>query len=265
MPSLEFAAALMLAGQAAPPASDPCRQYQDQIVSPITMDAAIARFAAVPLDKGEFESSAAFAARQRAALGGELGPMIIGMEPERRHIKYDADAQRLTIERYLFDNSNLAHDIVFGPGTPLHRRIRYSSTGNVGVVISQAETVSGSYEASNAYGAGARVTRLHRVTKAIFDREGDSFSSLFPRGTPQVLVDVRMSPEAAARVKPQLQVAFAVEPKSPYLARGVGSVGRPTISRPIEITNEVTVILADIQCALLMDGSNQVLGSFPTQ
>jgi hypothetical protein len=258
-----IAAALSLAASAPAIAQDVCARYQDMIVAPITIQSALARFANVPTEKGEFETTAQFAARQAAAVGGAVGPIIISKEVDPQYIRYDADAQRLTIQTYLFDNANFSHDVVFGYGTPLHDRVTYSALYNTDVVISQSETPAGSYRASNAFGANVEVTRIRRRTFAVF--EGQSAQSgLFANGGGPVLVQVSMPPAQAQTIKPQLRIAFVVTPRSPYIARGTGAANRPSISYPFEITEEVTVLMADIQCALLTDSGNRVLGAFPT-
>jgi hypothetical protein len=141
-----------------------CLSYQDQIVQPITIDAALARFKNATLTKDEFETSAQFEARQRAALGDHISPQIISKEVDPQYIQYNADTQDFVVQTYLFDNANISYSVLGYPGP-----IKTGLMSNVDVVISETETPAGSYEASNAYGAKATVVKVDRVTKGIWD------------------------------------------------------------------------------------------------
>jgi hypothetical protein len=168
----------------------------------------------------------------------------------------------LTIESYAFDNANINYLAVFGPvdGTTLE------DSSNVDTVIEQVDTPAGEYSATNSFGVKARVEKVHRNTNAIFDRQGELGirDGLF--GMPnRDWMSFPLTPVAAQVVKPKLRIAFAVVPKAPYLLKGEGHSGRPTIDRPVDVEETVTLLVGDIQCALLMDNTNKVLGSFPTQ
>lgn len=240
---------------------DVCPSYQNQVIQPISIDAAIAKFKGADLVKDEFETSAQFEARQYAALGNSVGPLVISKDVNLEYVKYNADAQDFIIETYLFDNTNMSYSVLSYPGL-----IRTGLLGNVDVVISETETAGGSYEASNAYGAKATVVKVDRVTKGIWERQISSISGdLFNTGrSDSILFKMTLSPEKARFIKPQLRIAFLVMPKAPYLVKGRGIVGKTTITRPIEVNDDLTVLVGDIQCAFLTDGSSKVLGSFPT-
>lgn len=241
--------------------ADVCKSYQEQVIQPITIDAALARFKGAQLRRDEFETSAQFQARQQAAIGGTIGPLIISKAVDPQYIKYDADTQQFTVQTYLFDNANMDYNVLGNP-----KLIAPGTIGNVDAVISETETPADSYEATNSYGAKATIMKLNRVTKGVWERPwGSMLNDLFATGTKgSTLVALTLAPDRARLIKPQLRIAFLVVPQAPYVVRGVGTVGRTTVTRPIEITNDLTVLVADIQCAFLTDATNKVLGSFPT-
>lgn len=75
-----------------------------------------------------------------------------------------------------------------------------------------------------------------------------------------------MAPEEAKLLKPTLQLAFVVTPKPPcYLSAIYEYPSRPTITTPREITNEVSVLIADFRCGLVLDKDNKVIGAFETR
>lgn len=92
-------------------------------------------------------------------------------------------------------------------------------------------------------------------------------SSLFPAAEEKryAVGQLRLAPEGARRLRPQLKSAFVVAPKEPYLIKDQQKVGEPTISTPLDVTEDFSILVADIQCGLLMDGSNKVLGPYPTR
>jgi hypothetical protein len=213
------------------------------------------------IKKDEFETTVNFHNRQKLAINNVSDNFIIAKDVDQKYLRYDADTQLFTIQTFLFDNENMNYDFI-EKSTSFEAGV----LGNVDVVISQTDTQVGSFVASNSYGTKATVTKLNRVTKGIWERPSQSmFTDLFLTGTSgSTLVSMKLAPERAKIIKPQLKIAFLVTPKPPYVVRGVGKIGKTTINRPIEIVNDLTVLVGDIQCGFLMDSSNTVLGSFPT-
>ena len=87
--------------------------------------------------------------------------------------------------------------------------------------------------------ATVKVLKTDRTTTVIFDRPGRSG-------------------------KEELRIAFVVAPKAPYLVTGRRKANTPTIRNRRHITENFTILVADIQCGLLMDGAGTVLGAYPT-
>jgi hypothetical protein len=222
--------------------------------------------------RGEYETTAQYEARRSASVGGS-GPLIILKTPEGRdkYIRYDADAGRLGIQTYAFDNTGFDAWYAFY-GTPAAQALDPSTLGNLDVVISQDEKAAGTYQGQNAYGARWTVTRINRTTQAIFDRaltprEGMS-RGLFPSAdsAPYMAGFLEISPEEAQRIKPVMKLAFVVEPREPYVVRNnYSGRGRITIQNPNDVTENSTVLIGDIQCGLALDANNKVLGAFPTR
>ena len=160
-----------------------CSSYLGTAVQAISIDAAFATLGKVPGVKSEYETRAQFAARQAAAASS--APLIIAAPIDLKYVRYDADAQMLQLSLYALDNRNVGYADLFGYGTPYDDKVAYGAFANKDVVIGEREGATGSYVGRTALGARARVTRVARITKAIFDREaepsqGDLFDSHGP-------------------------------------------------------------------------------------
>lgn len=132
--------------------------------------------------------------------------------------------------------------------------------------------MTGSYEASNSFGAKANVASITRSVKVIFDRGpklGGKPETLFPGSiTANFNVNpvgvLRMSPEQARILKPRLRLAFVATPYQPYVIRGTTKFGKVTFQNPRDISYSFTMLTADIHCGLVMDLDGKVLGAYPT-
>lgn len=244
-----------------------CSAYVGTTVSPKSFDAAAQAFSSLA-PKGEFETTAAYEARRSGALGGVSGPLLVSKEPEdRKYFEYDADDQRLTIKSYAFDNTGFdAWGAFYSAG--YYGKIEASTVGNIDAVISQADKPAGTYEASNSFGAKATVLKIARTTKAIFERKSDSISGgLFPQAdkSPYSAGVLELGPSEAQQLKPQLRLAFVVEPKEPFFVKGTRSVGETTVRNPTDITENFSILIADFRCGLVLDGSSKVLAAYATR
>jgi hypothetical protein len=248
-----------------------CSAYVGQTVQPQSFDNAVARFAGLT-PKSEFETTAQFEARQAQALAGAGGPLIIEKAPDdRKFFEYDADAQALRILPFAFDNKFFpAWEAFYAAG--LNGSLNVNVNDNVDAVISEDERATGSYEASNAYGAKATVVSLTRTVQVIFDhgpKLGGRRETLFPGSiTDDYKVNpvgvLAMSPDQARLMKPGLRLAFVATPYRPFLVRGTTKFGKVTFQNPRDITYSYTILTADIQCGLVMDESGLVLGAYST-
>jgi len=248
-------------------AQDQCASYVGTTIAPISFDSATSKFGKLQ-PKGEFETTVQYEARKAAALQGSTGALIISKAPEdRKYIEYNADTQKLRVLSYAFHNSN------FDPWTAFYSAkidksvLDANTSGNYDVVISQTDLPTGTYTGTNSFGAKTRIVKVTRTTKAIFDRKAPSILNdyLFPAAAKEPVVgEFSLPPAEAAVLKKTMKLAFVVVPKEPYLVRSTSSRGRPTIQNPRDITENFSILIADIQCGLATDASNKVIGAYPT-
>ncbi len=223
---------------------------------------------ALPTTKGEYETSAAFEARVAAVRDTMPATFIIQGIFDAEYVTYDADAGVLKVRAYALRNLNTDYDYVFGYGSIYYEKVKYSSLGNRDVVVFQSETPTGSYVATNAFGAKVTVRKARRLQQAIFEGEAarygeDIFVEQAP-GVEALLGTVRMTIPEAQALKATGKVAFVVKPQWPYYAEGT-HLWEATNSNPLEVTNPIQVIVGDIQYGLLVDSANKVIAAFATR
>lgn len=250
-------------------AQQECEAYVGQTVTPHTFEQALTRVPNVAA-RGEYETTAQYEIRRNAAMA-DLAPLIILKVPEDRErcIRYIADASLLGIQACAFDNADFdAWTAFYGSphGQSLDASTDYSS--NIDVVISQLATPLGTYQGQNAYGATWTVTRVSSATQAIFERHDEVFAGgLFSEaGSDHVVVFLDMPPEEARLMKPALKLAFVVSPREPFVVQTTYSGRVPVIiQNPYDFTVTSTVVIGDIQCGLVLDAGNHVLGAASTR
>lgn len=74
-----------------------------------------------------------------------------------------------------------------------------------------------------------------------------------------------MSVAEAQAFKPQAKIAIVAVPKLPYVVRVSYPSGETMISNPTEVTVNATIVVADIQCGLLLKTANHVVAAFATR
>jgi hypothetical protein len=253
--------AFLASAPVAAQAQSSCASYMGTTVTPLTFDQAIASIKPVA-PKGEFETTDAYQAR--LAAGGASGPLIISKKIEgAQYLTYNADKGAFEVQAYLFDNTNFsAWDAFYWAKAS----VKASTIGNLDVSISSSEVATGTYSAQNGFGAKTTVTKITRTEKAIFDRETARYGEqLFVANKDAVVGEVPMSVAEAQAFKPQAKIAFVVVPKLPYVVRANFPQGETTISNPTEVRVNSTILVADIQCGLLMNGTNRVIAAFQTR
>ena len=144
-----------------------------------------------------------------------------------------------------------------------------NSDQNVDVVISDRDTLIGSYEAANVFGVRTQIRKYRRTTAAIFDHAGQAGQNdLFPTATESTQFFVgalALSATEARALKPTLSLAFVVRPKAPYLLTGSRIAVSPSLDVPKQIVDDYSVLIADIQCGLVLDGTGKVLAAYVTR
>ncbi|MDZ3831938.1 MAG: hypothetical protein U0S50_09005 [Sphingopyxis sp.] len=254
--------ALLMAAPGVAHAQSSCDAYTGTTVQPQTFDQAIASIRPVA-PKDEFETSDAYRARLAAA--GGAGPLIISKKIEGAgYLAYNADKGAFEVKAYLFDNTNFnAWDAFY------YAKVtdpKASTMSNLDVVISSSDTVTGTYSAQNGFGAKTNVSKVTRIEKAIFESEPARYGEeLFFQNKDAIVGEVPMSVAEAQAFKPQAKIAFVAVPKLPYVVRATFPTGKTTISNPTDLTVNSTILVADIQCGLLMNGTNKVVAAFKTR
>ena len=245
-----------------------CDTYVGQTVTLSSFKSVANTLKALPTTKGEYETSAAFEARVAAARGTIPETVIIQGIFSAEYVTYDADAGVLKVQAYALQNLNTDYSDVFGYGSTYYEKVKYSSLGNRDVVVFQSETPTGSYVASNAFGAKTTVTKMGRLQQAIFEGEQARYNEdLFVDQAPGVeamLGTVPMTIPEAQALKASGKVAFVVKPKWPFYAEGI-HLWDATVSNPLEVNNPIQVIVGDIQCGLLLTRANKVVAAYATR
>jgi hypothetical protein len=258
----------LLAGTAA---AQECPSYLGTKVQPQSFNVVSAQMSRLPRTKDEYETTAAFEARQTAAASALPGHFVVSTPLDMKYVEYDADARKLRIKTYAIDNTRTNYSGVFGFGSPLAGKVTFSSE-NINVVVETTEKRNGSYAAKNAFGAEVQVQRVKRSTKAVFDRIGAYYENLFfdsrgyITGMPTAIAEFPdATPEFAKDFKRLTRAALVVVPKAPFYAKGPVPWGEPTATSPFEIDETLEVVIADIRCVLLVDPTGQVQGSIATR
>lgn len=237
-------------------AQNQCDSYLGQTIAPITFEQAIARAKKAPSPKGEFETTAAYEARIAKESQGSVLIIRKIIEKGRNNynfLKYDADKQEFVVRKYFF------HDYAI----PALEIFQHANNGvnanffNIDMMISASEIAAG--------GGGKEKAKIKRTITAIFERESRDYKDgLFP-GDSATIGYVPMDVERAKTFKPQARIAFVVAPKAPYVTRTEFTYTDQGIMPPTPVAVSATVLNADIQCALLTDDKNLVLGAFTTR
>lgn len=247
-----------------------CAAYVGQTVSPQRLQTVMATYSKLPV-KGEFETTAAYNERRKAAITPQGTSITIAVPPQHDpSFIYDADTQLLQVRLAAFGGHIIQASgiAIAAPQMPPH------STYNIDAVLESTSKVSGSYVGQNAFGAKTKVTKRELSTLAIFDRSDPKslltdyrinylFETMDQKHS--VVGGIPMSAADAKVMKPSLKVALAVMPKEPYLIQGTRSSGDVTIEDPDDVTEHFSILIADIQCGLVLDGKNNVIAAYQTR
>lgn len=264
-----FSVALLLYALPAAANAASCEGYVGQTLAPQTFDAAVAQVAAIPA-RGKGETSAQYDTRKAAALASEASPLIIVKEPEaQKYFQYAAAAQKLGIVEYAFHNKHFDTKKAFSAAG--YSGISSETGTDYQAVIELADKPVDSPSAGTSSGA-EQVGKIQRTSKVIFERpapyrEDDWVVHLFPAAAPKphVVGAVPMTLAEATASKPQLKLAFVVEPKAPFFISGGLSYRATPGVVEVDIAEDFQVLVADFQCGLLLTAAGKVLGAYPTE
>lgn len=241
-----------------------CGAYVGKTVEPLSFAQAAGPFLKIP-PKDEFETTAQYTARINAAAGDRIDKTIIlGKQLlNKDHMIYDADKELLTIDAYIFDTWFIDVHAQLR-AIKQDDKIKADRSNNLTAMIVANDSATGQYEATNGYGAKFTVMRYIRDLRSVFERPLPTGAfSLF--STAGVLATLPLHPDEARQLKSTAQVAFAVRPFAPFIISGERALDTPSSTNPMEITERFQTLFAQIDCALLLNGSKVVMAAVETR
>lgn len=273
-----------LSGMVPAAVANMCQPYVGEVVETVDFEKIQNLLQKVPSEKGEFETTAEFEAKVEKFVSTLPKNFLIGYNLHAEP-KYDADTQQMLVheraltgdERYhgIYAYGSLSRDQVENlnhflqtkmqlfrwrnhrePGYLEKRDIKkeFFDKGALDILVGKTWARTGAYIASNALGASVEVEKFKSKTQVIFERDGD-----IPTFTENSLA-LQMHIDAAKRFKQHPKAAVLAAPKPPYFENDNGKV-EPTFDKPVEVAEEISVIIADIQCVFVLNGNNEVLGA----
>lgn len=260
-----FAATNAEAKKAPTAALYPCMETLKGKSITITPFEAIADAVPVVSPKDQFETTAQYEAR-KAAASPQLpsGPLFMRVESGGRNnqlLKYDADRSAFIIDQDVLGGSSFRWGYsVFKVYVPENRY--------VGALLKSTKNITGSYKASNAFGAKTEVTTVDVTDHVIVEGYGKldyGVSTLLPGTAASAKGYLAVPQETAKDLSPRLRAAIMFTLKAPYFVTDVLDGSEPTFNDPIK-TREITkAIVADMHCSLIYDiADNSVIWAFPT-
>lgn len=247
----------------------PCSDQVGRVIAPADGEEVARKLSSGTQARGEFETTDAYQARMAAAIERAPPSLFVGIPLDTKYITYDADAGAFAVQSYAVDNHNASWEVfnktaqlpwTFSGGSPY-----------VDLVLISLEVVTGTYTASNAYGASTTVRQISRTTLGILERPAAGREDLFFPDRPwdplatNVIANVPVPSAQAPIWRSKLKAAALIQPKAPFLVRGTKDWGAAKMDRPKETNETLTAIIADIRCVVLTDENNRVLASIPTR
>lgn len=263
-----FVATLVLA----PPAvAQECSSYVGSTLHTQSFAQVRATLSEIPNVKGEFETTADFEARQRAFLSGfPEGPIVIETPLDLEYVEYNADSGVFSVKSFAIQNQRTDFNSLFGTSGEFSGSVPYSMLGQIMAVLDKRESRTGSYPASNAFGANVRVEEISRIIDVIYEgipprgRGGAHIGDTFPQTEGNIIFRISVPPTEARAARDGFRAAWIIEPKPPFYLEGPGRGFRATFDVPRDVDETLRVIVADMRCGVLLDASNTVLASAPT-
>lgn len=240
-----------------------CQNFVGRRVSPIS-SATLRRKLSTFKGKTEFETKAQYALRIADLMSSiSSGPAVFRIQRvNSQGLRYDAEQHSFVVSKSLFGGTMETHAgmALFSVMDTVGEQA--SIFQNVAAVLSTSRTVSGSYMARTGIGIPVTVSKVEQTNLLLFEKEG----SMFPGSddTEDLTPVLPMTATEAQQFKATYSVALAGAPKEPYLVSGVDGPYLPSAGNPRELRGRTQVIVADIQCALILDGQNKVRAAFPT-
>lgn len=241
-----------------------CTAYVGRKILPISASTLILKLSKQALRKGEFETTAQFKERQeKSGINLSESSIVNGDLPDQNFLKYDADRQELTVFAYAFANRGVDWDLALLKIEPFGS-VPFG-TFNLGVSIASVDTPAGTFSGTNAFGVSRRIRRTLRRDVAIFERKADLDEHLFLNQSRDGVLDVlKVNPDEARRLKAAMRFVYVVQPKEPYLATG-SRRSEATLDDPEQVELQLNVLIARIECGLMVDADHIVIHAYPTR
>jgi hypothetical protein len=248
---------------ATPAIGQSCEGLPSNVQSIAPLESVVTKARGLALKKGEFETSAAFAERSRAAAAGIFDRSLAVLWTQPSMVKYNPDSGVAFVDRYTvnttcstfkFQAVEALRGVDLG-ADPIYdwqkRDTPYCITKDV------SRAVTGSYTGSNAYGARRTVTSVKDREVGIMFGIGQIGLDVFPArdfttvdSSPWLTAQV--SVEEAKSLKANGALIFLVEPRAPYFFAGANYIS-PTVDAPTEISMEKAFLVAMPTCVALID------------
>lgn len=243
-------------------------------VETVSINSITSTLAKTDYKRDEFESSEAYRKRMKDVATKLPDSWLVAIPHKAGNVSYDPDAKQLTVQRAFFldyenfgDSSELGYTSAF-----IGHEIEYDLSDNLDIVVSRTIKNLGTLDGQSAFGARVAVHRESGTTQAIFEREAADYEDIFEapkkfeyKARSKPVFSLSVEPERARELKSQVRAAVLIVPKAPYFASAHVWHNKPTVSTPYQITEEFQVVIADIKCALLTDGSGLVLATRATR
>lgn len=211
--------------------------------------------------KGEFETTKQYQARVASSAQSNPAKLaVLTLPVDRSFVRYNADigvmlvaAGALTTGHYS-DQTGAEMSALFAE--------RHLVGGGTPVFVEQREKVVRTYVAQNAFGAAFRVSEIERTTHALHLTNTHLFPFAKRETSPIMGFEIPLA--SARRSKETIRVALVLRPQAPFLLGHTMKGIDPTTRVPIRYTDRSSVMVAEAQCALVLNEQNQVLASIDT-
>lgn len=235
-----------------------CAAYVGQTPATTTFADMAKRLPNVPL-KSEYESPASY--ERRLADANYLDQQyVIRRSSNQARPWYDADHAELVVDSHDFGAREVDFKSIFqSTGDTRSYKIMDS---DIGFLVDADVVARSKYAATNAFGAHFDVERVDRnvtaVWKSIGKLGGGEFVGAKGFGP---IARLKLAPQVARDIIESGTTALLVVPRAPFLRTG-STVLAPSFSSPHERRDAITVAIADVRCAFLLDGGSRVVAAF---
>ncbi len=239
-----------------------CGSLKRSIAQATPLSMVIQKGRSLNLSKDEYESTASFAERAKAA-GSTLDSNPTILWDQAGLTTYDADAGRVIVGRYAMDSHCLLFKSSLSPTVsavhigPLPK-YDFQKQDNPYCLTKDVSSASrGRYAASNAFGATTTVNSIRTFTEGIYLGTGILGYDYFPTTDySSVNSSPWLSAEATAGEARSLAknaaLLISIELRPPYYAKASHYIS-PTISAPRSIETQIHMVVGLPLCIALID------------